>query len=363
MKNILIVNTSGMGIGGIATHMINYLNAIIKEVEYNLQFTIVVTGVRDEKILKKFENMGCKLEFLSDRKGQPIKYVYELKQLIKKNSYDVIHVHGNSSTMGIELYIAKSFKIPIRIAHCHNSKCEHSKLHKLLNLLFAHSYTKAVACSKLAGNWIFGANNFIVLPNAIEYEKFRYNSAIREQYREKMKIEKDTILVGHVGNFNDQKNQTFLIDIYNILQKKVKSELILIGIGPLEAQMKNKVQKLNLEKKVHFLEARDDVNYLMQAMDVFVLPSKWEGFGIVLIEAQASGLYVVASTEAPKDTCVTENIRYISLLDGKEKWCDEILNGLKDYKRKVENTSGLENYSLKKSINTLKKLYNIDRGK
>ena len=220
-----------------------------------------------------------------------------------------------------------------------------------------------MACSKLGVNWIFGANNFIVLPNAIEYEKFRYNSAIREQYREKMKIEKDTILVGHVGNFNDQKNQTFLIDIYNILQKKVKSELILIGIGPLEAQMKNKVQKLNLEKKVHFLEARDDVNYLMQAMDVFVLPSKWEGFGIVLIEAQASGLYVVASTEAPKDTCVTENIRYISLLDGKEKWCDEILNGLKDYKRKVENTSGLENYSLKKSINTLKKLYNIDRGK
>ena len=256
MKNILIVNTSGMGIGGITTHMINYLNAIIKEVEYNLQFTIVVTGVRDEKILKKFENMGCKLEFLSDRKGQPIKYVYELKQLIKKNSYDVIHVHGNSSTMGIELYIAKSFKIPIRIAHCHNSKCEHSKLHKLLNLLFAHSYTKAVACSKLAGNWIFGANNFIVLPNAIEYEKFRYNSAIREQYREKMKIEKDTILVGHVGNFNDQKNQTFLIDIYNILQKKSEIRTYFNWHRTIRSSNEKQSTKVKFRKKGTFFRGK-----------------------------------------------------------------------------------------------------------
>lgn len=356
MRKILIVNTSGLGMGGITTHMLNYIQAL-KQKDYEGTFTIVVTGVRDEKVLKSFVDLGCALEYLPDRKKEMLRYIFSLKSLMQRQKFDVVHVHGNSSTMGLELSLAKIEKVPVRIAHCHNSRCEHPKVHKLLYPLLRASYTQAVACSTLAGDWIFGCGNYTVLPNAIDLQKFQYNPEIRKRYREMLNIDEKTLLLGHVGNFNEQKNHDFLIDIFDEVQKKKKAELVLIGTGPLLADVKKKVNKLGMQDKVHFWGIRDDVGCWMQAMDCFVFPSKWEGFGMVLIEGQASNLPMVVSTAVPTITKVTDNIRYISLSDGTGKWADLIINLASNADRIKPVDSRIKEYDINNNIEKLTKLY------
>lgn len=356
MSKVLIINTSGLGMGGITTHMLNYLRRL-KEMQYEAFFSIVVTGVRDKNVLEQFENLGCELVYLPDRKKKLWKYCFALRRLLRNNDFDVLHVHGNSSTMGIELSLGKQFGIPVRIAHCHNSKCEHPYLHKLLLPIFKKSYTQAVACSSLAGDWIFGKGKYIVLANAIDLDKFQFNAEVRKEYRKALKVADDTLLLGHVGNFNEQKNHDFLIDIFDEVQKKKKAELILIGTGPLLADAKKKVNNFGMQDKVHFLGIRDDVGCWMQAMDCFVFPSKWEGFGMVLIEGQTSNLPMVVSTEVPIITKVTDNIRYISLSDGTGKWANLIINLASSADRIKPVDSRIKEYDINNNIEKLTKLY------
>ena len=260
------------------------------------------------------------------------------------------------------LEIGKKYEIPIRIAHCHNSKCEHKTLHKILNVIFKRSYTKAVACSDLAGEWIFGKKNYDILPNAIDINKFRYKDCVRNEYRKKLELDSDEIIIGHVGNFNEQKNHKFIIDIFNSFQKRTKSSLLLIGTGILIEEVKRQVEELGIQEKVYFLGLRDDVNCWMQAMDVFLFPSKWEGFGMVLIEAQASNLPVIASTEVPTVTRVTNFIRYIDLKSNVNDWNDAILE-LHDNERFQEIDDRVIEYDIDRNIQKVIELYGLrNRG-
>lgn len=324
MRRILIINTSGLGVGGITTHMLNYIDAL-KQIGYEGSFTIVVTGIRDEQVLKKFVDLECTLEYFPDRKRHLLRYIASLNSLISNQQFDVIHVHGNSSTMGLELLFGKMKGIPVRIAHCHNSKCKHAGLHKLIYPLFGSSYTSAVACSKLAGDWIFGSGNYVILSNAINLQQFQYSTEIRKKYRGLLKIPEDTLLVGHVGNFNEQKNHEFLISVFFEILKQRKAKLILIGDGLLQENIKNLARKLQINNNVCFLGIRDDVNCWMQAMDVFVFPSRWEGLGMVAIEAQATGLPVLASTEVPREACLTPYMKFVSLEQNAQFWANSVL--------------------------------------
>ena len=357
MRKILIVNTSGLGMGGITTHMLNYIQAL-KQKGYEGTFTIVVTGVREEKFLKSFADLGCALEYLPDRKKELLRYIFSLRLLMLRQKFDVVHVHGNSSTMGLELSLAKMEKVPIRIAHCHNSKCEHPKVHKMLYPLLRASYTQAVACSTLAGDWIFGSGNYTVLPNAIDLQKFQYNPTIRKRYREILKVNEDTLLVGHVGNFNEQKNHEFLIDVFYEILKYRKAKLVLIGTGPLQENVKKQVKDLQIEDDVYFLGIRNDVNCWMQAMDTFVFPSRWEGFGMVLIEGQASNLPMVVSKEVPRIVKVTDNIHFVDLKETVKGWSDLVLNSTINVNRERKLDSRIWEYDLFENTYRLIKLYN-----
>lgn len=357
MRKILIVNTSGLGMGGITTHMLNYIQAL-KQKGYEGTFTIVVTGVRDEKVLKSFVDLGCALEYLPDRKKELLRYIFSLSLLMLRQKFDVVHVHGNSSTMGLELSLAKMEKVPIRIAHCHNSKCEHPKVHKMLYPLLRASYTQAVACSTLAGDWIFGSGNYTVLPNAIDLQKFQYDPTIRKRYREILKVNEDTLLVGHVGNFNEQKNHEFLIDVFYEILKYRKAKLVLIGTGPLQENVKKQVKDLQIEDDVYFLGIRNDVNCWMQAMDTFVFPSRWEGFGMVLIEGQASNLPMVVSKEVPRIVKVTDNIHFVDLKETVKGWSDLVLNSTINVNRERKLDSRIWEYDLFENTYRLIKLYN-----
>ena len=217
---------------------------------------------------------------------------------------------------------------------CTEDKREKKKnLMKQLLRVFSKVYaTDYMCCSEHAGRWLFGdkeydKGNVYLLNNAIDIEKFKYDERLRANKREELGIDDDTLVIGHIGRFVEQKNHRFLIDIFNeIHQKNKNSILLLIGQGPLMKEIKEKVEKLNLSRCVKFLGQRNDANQLYNAMDVFLFPSLYEGLGMVLIEAQANGLPCLASSEVPQAAKITNIIDFIDLKEDKNIWVEKILN-------------------------------------
>ena len=183
-----------------------------------------------------------------------------------------------------------------------------------------------MCCSELAGRWLFGdkeydKGNVYLLNNAINLDKFKYDEGIRERKRKELNIPEDTLVIGHVGRFVEQKNHRFLIDIFNEVHKENSNSLLLLaGQGPLMDEMKEKVKTLDLEENVRFLGQRNDINELYQAFDVFLFPSLYEGLGMVLIEAQCSNLLSAASTEARNIVKKNDNLLFLKLSNNINNW-------------------------------------------
>lgn len=355
--NVLVINTCGIAVGGITTNMLEYIGALSDE---NIFFDIVVTIYHDQDVVTRFKNMGCGVIEMPNRKTDTLRYAEKLKKILKEKKYDVVHVHGNSATMSLELYLAKRARIVKRIAHCHSSLCLHPILNKFMSPFFRVLYTDALACSLLAGEWLFGKGNYQVLHNAINVKRYCYDESVRMQYRTKLGLS-DEIVIGHVGAFNESKNHEKLVSVFWEIQKKVNAKLILVGDGEKRKAIIKKVQELQLEDKVLFLGVRDDVEKLMLAMDVFLFPSRWEGLGIALIEAQATGLLCLASDVVPKDTKFSDNIFYLNLEEESQVWAQEILKN-KNYNRVLRagracDEIRAEGYDIRDAANQLRKLY------
>ena len=208
----------------------------------------------------------------------------------------------NSAVMLYPLIAAKISNVKVIIAHSHNASSDKGILKKMLHNinknfipLFANHF---FACSNKAGKWfyskkIMNSKNYFVINNCIDIDKFKFNYETRNNKRKELHLKNENIVVGHVGRFNKQKNHTFLIDIFNEAYKENdKLRLVMVGIGPLMNKIKKKVIQLNLSDAVLFLGQRSDVNELMQAMDIFILPSLYEGLPLVGVEAQTSGCLV-----------------------------------------------------------------------
>lgn len=356
MIKVLNIITTPFDFDGITNVVLNYYRNIDKS---NIKIDFVIFNSNREDLKKEIELNGSNVIEVTNRKRNPIKYIKELSEIMDRG-YDVVHVHGNSATMIIEMLLAKKKKVSGRIAHCHNSTCSFKIINKILKPMFNKSYTDSIACSKLAGDWLYGENNYIVFNNAIDLEYYRFNPEIRNKYRKEYNWE-DKFIVGHIGHFTEQKNHTFLLDIFNEIYKNNKNAvLVLISDGKLRSQIEDKIKLLDLEDRVILLGKRTDISELMQAMDVFVFPSKWEGLGMVLIEAQATGLRCIASTEVPREAKVTNLLNYISLNDSPKIWCNNILSTEEETDRRSENiVNSIRNnkYDIKYEASKLKKLY------
>ena len=259
------------------------------------------------------------------------------------NDYKVIHMNASSKNF-ILLKYAKKHHIPVRIAHSHNidfqTKNPIKKLiGNLLKIPMKKYATDYFACSYLAGEWLFGKKNVEngkvkVIHNAVDYKNFKYDEKIRKEMRQEFNITENEILFGHVGRFTNQKNHTFLIDIFNEIHKQNKNTILLLaGEGPLKEEIETKVKILGLEKNVKFLGQRKDANELYQTMDAFVLPSLYEGLPVVGVEAQAAGLPCFFSTDMTKETKVLQTTKFISLIHTPQYWAKEILKQLTSYTR------------------------------
>lgn len=350
--------------GGVEAVVMNYYRNIDRD---KIQFDFICDEDSTNIPFEEIEKLGGKVILIPPYQ-KVLKYHKELKRVLKEGKYKIVHSHINTLSV-FSLFAAKCAGVPVRIAHSHSTTNQKEKKKNLIkqvlrpfSKLFATDY---MCCSELAGRWLFGDREYdkgkvYLLNNAIDIEKFEYNEQIRKRKREELGIRDSTLVIGHVGRFVEQKNHMFLIDIFSQVHKKNEDTiLLLIGQGPLQNQIKDKVKYLKLEKFVKFLGQRNDVNELYQSFDIFLLPSLYEGLGMVLIEAQCAGCYCIASTEVPKIAKVTNNLNFIKLEDSSELWGINAVKGLNKVNRKEciksikefgydikEENKKLENYYL-----------------
>lgn len=350
-----------MRAAGIENFIMNLYRHINRDI---VQFDFIVHSKEEALYDKEIEALGGKIyRFTYKDDKNFIKYVKDLNHFFKEHKeYKIIH--GNmQSMMPVYLWIAKKNGVPVCIGHSHNSDYEKTKKGFILHIL--SRFTKYIsnvnfACSQEAAKYLFGKRNYEFIPNAIDVEKFQYNEDIRKQVREELDLPQDSIVIGHVGRFDLQKNHTRLIDIfYEVSKKEPKAVLCLLGEGKLEEQIKEKVQELNLQEKVKFLGVRKDTNRLYCAMDLFVLPSLYEGLPVVGIEAQTEGLSCLLSDSISKETNITGQVEYLPLDETNEVWAEKILQMSK---KKVDRKQAYQivkktRFNIKENANYMQNLY------
>lgn len=319
MKKVLVINTIGLNYEGITSVIFNYSSYMCLT---DMQLEFVAFDNINPDLKKKFKNIGA-VHVLPNRKKNFKGYIKALHLLLKRK-YDVIHIHGNSGTMVIETLFARLHGISKIMIHSHNTTCNHIIIHKILRVPMLWFATDYLACSDIAGKWLYGNKKYIVLNNAINLNTFSYNECVRAQVRNELEVGEE-LLIGHMGHFTEQKNHTFLIDVFNEYHKLDSlAKLLLVSAGPKFDEIKDKVHSLGLQDVVIFAGRRSDPERLYQAMDLFILPSMWEGLPVVMLEAQAAGLPVLASDAITAEAKCTSRTVYMSLLDGAKKWAEEI---------------------------------------
>lgn len=334
MKRVLH-SVSIMDRGGQETLWMNVFRKIDRS---KLVFDFLVTSSKKGDYDDEIESLGGKVIYVGDNpyKGRISKYFGEIKiikEFFKKHSeYDTYHIntcHAFSTFFAV--IGARLGGVPRVIVHSHNTNAVRPKLHKLFRPILGLLSFEAMACSYEAGVWMFGkrkmkTGDVIIVKNGIDTGIYKFDDNIRNKKRSELGIDDSTLLVGHIGRFNFQKNHTFLIDIFDEVTKlRPDSKLLLIGRGELEEEIKAKVEQKNLSDKVIFLGIRDDVNELLMAMDVFLFPSLFEGLSVVMVEAQATGINVVCSSSLTKDSFLNDNILSIDLDRPSAHWAKEII--------------------------------------
>ncbi len=259
------------------------------------------------------------------RKRKVLEYMKGIYKIVRKGGYNGVYIHGNSAMMFLEAFPARLAGVKSIITHCHNTKSDFPLVHYILKPFFNKIVTDKIACSELAGAWAYFSGYKVVL-NGIDIAKYRFDRKVREEYRRKLGWEKNFI-IGHVGRFNKQKNHTFLIDIFwEIYRMDQTARLLLIGEGELRGAVERKVKDLGLSDAVRFLGVTDSVDKYMQAMDVFLLPSLFEGLVIVGIEAQASGLPLVISDNSSKEIQITKEAYRMPLKSPALSWAQKVIS-------------------------------------
>lgn len=316
--------------GGAETLLLNLYKATNRS---RIHFDFVVHSDFVGEYEKEFTAMGSQIYRISPFKGTNLfDYCKQWDDFFSRGKkYDIVHGHVRS-TSSIYLLIAKKHGL-ITIAHSHNvsnGKSISSVIKYFFQLPIRYVADYFFACSIEAGKWLFGqkicqGNNFFLLRNGIDVSLFRYSNDVRIQARIDLNIT-NNFVIGHVGRFELQKNHKFLIDIfYEIYKIKSNAKLLLIGTGPLLPQMQKYVTEKSLEDSVIFLGSRSDVANLMQAMDVFIFPSLYEGLGIALIEAQSAGLPCIVTDTLPREVFTTSLITPVSLQSSPSMWARQAL--------------------------------------
>lgn len=326
--------TPGLNVcGGIESYAMNYYLRINNSVKMDF----ITHDISDNYYKNLIEKNGDKV-YLFPKIG-----LKNYKEVINKvddffkehHDYNIVHCHMANAAF-LYLKVAKKYGIKVRILHSHQNKAADILSHAIRNVFlirFGLKYANVnFACSKLAGDYLFKNKKYYIIKNAIDTDRFKFNNEVRNKYRKDLKLN-DYFVIGNVGRFCAQKNQLFLIDVFNNVNSKIKSKLLLIGSGSLKEKIEEKINELGLNENVIILQPKSDIENYYQAMDMFILPSIYEGLGIVNVEAQCTGLQTVVSDRIPKDAGICDLIHYVSLNSSIDEWSNVIIDNMK-YKRK-----------------------------
>lgn len=316
-----------MDSGGIEAVLMNYYRHIDRsKVQFDFYYA------EDSRLPQRaeLEKMGAGL-YPVPAYSRPVAYHWVLYRAFREKQYKIVHAH--LSTMSVfALFAAWRAGVPVRICHnhttAHKSEGKRTVLKYLLrpfNKVFATDY---FACGEAAGRWMYGdrcfdAGRVIVMPNAIETEKYAYDPDARVQLRDELQIPQEAFVVGHVGRFMHQKNHRFLLEMFaQLLPQRPEAWLLLVGEGEMQREMERLARQLSIRERVVFTGARQDVNKLYSVMDVFCLPSYYEGMPLVAWEAQANGLPCLFADTVSKEASF-EQLETVYRLALKEtaQWC------------------------------------------
>lgn len=321
--NILVISTVKYEANGISSVIKNlYRNKMFSK--HKLVFLLPVGS--DDSMIAELKDMNFNVILSKRNKKTIASYYNQIKKIIKSENIDILHIHGNSHTLAIELSAAKSAGCKVRIAHAHNTSCKYQVLHKVLTPIFNKRYTHGLACGAAAGKFMFGDKLFTIINNGIDTARYAYDEESRLKIRAKYNLE-NKFVIGHVGGFNDVKNQSFLIDILKVLlNNSEKYCLMLVGDGKNQSNIRNKAAQLGVSDSVIFAGVTKDVPEYLSACDLIVMPSLFEGFPLTLVEEQANGLKCICSDTITKDVNLTGNVSFISLNESPEVWANAIRN-------------------------------------
>ena len=357
---ILLINTVPTESNGITHVLFNYLKAIDI---FGMTFDLLAINQLEAHYVKDVENKGGRVYVLSRLNGM-ISYWKSLRNLIRENKYDAVHIHGNSHTTILELSAAKIAGCGVRMVHAHTTTCLHVVMHKFLTPVFNLLCTHGLACGEAAGRFMYGKRPFTVVNNGVDTEKFSFHSEHRKSIRNKHNWVGCKV-IGHVGYFQEVKNHQWIIEVFNVLIKKDNSyRLVLIGDGELRGQIIEKAKEYGILDYIIFTGVINNVNHYLSAIDMIFMPSLFEGLPLALIEQQACGLRCVVSDTITKEVDKTGNVTFLSLTSSANDWAKVIdqFEVISEGERKQMSEEAVRaitqcGYSIKEEAEKLKKYY------
>ena len=349
---------AGMGSGGAEMMIMNWYRNIDRS---KIQFDFLLRS-KENIYADEITALGGRVYYTAEYPRHYFKNLVQTYRFFEEHAseYTAIHVHCNALLYVNIFDIAKKFGIRTRIIHSHSTKAKnkvYGVVHKLNRGRVGRVATHFAACSHEAAKWAFKENTeYGIVTNGIDARKFQFNEKSRSEIRAELGIE-NAFVIGHVGRFLDVKNHSFLVDVFErVAKENSEAHLVLVGEGPLEEEIKKLVVDKGLTERVHFLGVRKDVHKIYSAFDCFILPSKYEGLGIVLVEAQASGLKCLTSDQVPRAVKSTELVNFLAINDSTE-WANAVFpthpSERLDFWRKVDESG----FSISASVEQLQKYY------
>ena len=314
-----------LGYAGLEMAIVNLYRNLDRE---RFQFDFVVTDLERKRFDDEIEACGGVIHRLPNRSRHPLAYYRALKRLLDRHGYPIFHCNTNSAGAFLDLLAARRAGVPARICHSHASNCLLRGQHHLFKGLLDTVVTHRLACSSQAARWMFGkrAGEAAVLRNGIDIERFRFDPGTRARIRQQLGLGGGPWF-GHVGNFQVNKNQAFALEVFAALRgHHPDAGMLFIGEGPERERVRAQAARLGLAGAVRFLGNAGNVPECLQALDGMIFPSLFEGFGLVLVEAQASGLPVLSSDTVPPEVALSDSIRFASLQEPAEAWAARLLD-------------------------------------
>lgn len=338
--------------GGSEQVVLNYCSRM-----HDAHFDLLYQYEPNRQILERFNEIGINCIQIPDKVHHPLKHLWTMFQIFRKGKYDVVHSHLDWFMNSYVCFLAMLAGVKKRIAH-HHQAYGNNLLCAIMRIPCKLFATHWLACGEVAaingwGRAAFKKSKVTILPNAIDPERFKFSETARHEIRAKHGIAEDDFVVGHVGRFYPQKNHEFLIDVFAEFHKrKANAKLLLLGDGPLQEHIKQKVELLGLSNAVFFAGLQKNVAPFYSAMDVFCFPSLWEGLPLTLVEAQYAGLPCLVSEKITHEVMITDGICYLPLNDTCA-WVEK----MESVKNRVQTEKINNQYNIETCYKILERIY------